>query len=406
MTSSVFSLLRYTRTHAPVFAAFGIFISVAIPSSIINVAWDYIYPELNQPYDALGILLLFFTTGRLASTFIAGRIIARMGLWRSVMTGMLLSCFGLAGALISPSWPVLLAVLAVFAFGCGVMDIGINLYITSNFRSGIINFLHASYGLGLTVGPLIVSLIVMTLGLNWRMTYLVPLAVVSSLAVWTFFSRSQWRLPARTREALAEGAEQPAEMAVASIRATLTQPVMWAWLLFALMYGGLEVGTGQLSNDLLTKSRGLDTATASTWISLYYAAFTAGRFFSGFIATRFSEAQLIFGAVGFALVGAALIFIPSLALTLPGLLLVGVALSGVFPTLVTAVPRRFGFDHAPNAIGFTVGMAGMGTAIMPGLGAFLAARTDFTVIGPYLFALAVALVLSYVLVYRLTLRQA
>jgi fucose permease len=380
------------------------------------------------------VLLLFFTAGRILSTFFAGRALARLGMWRSVILGMTLVLLGLIGMTLSPSWPVLLIANFASAYGWGMMDIGVNLYIAARRWKGIINFLHASYGIGLTLGPLLVTLVVVRLGYNWRWSYLLPLLIMFVLWVLTIVSRAQWVLPNEAErvkgraEDEGQRAEQITDAAMlaqaenadpktddpaladrseppyigASIRSTLLLPIMGPWLLFALIYAGFEVGTGQLSSDLLIKSRGLDAETASTWISLYWAAFTGGRFLSGLVAGRVSERAQILAYTGFAAAGALLLALPGLNLALPGLLLTGVSLAGVFPTLISVIPQRFGLDYAPNIIGFTLASANVGIAILPGLGAFIAARAGFEAIGPFIVAMGILLIASYLLILRRT----
>lgn len=431
MTSRI-SVFQRATGNAPLVIAFMLFIALAIPNSILNLAWEYMHAELGQSYDALGVLLLFFTAGRILSTFFAGRALARLGMWRSVIFGMTIVVLGLFGMVLSPSWPVLLIANFASAYGWGMMDIGVNLYIAARRWKGIINFLHASYGIGLTLGPMLVTLVVVRLGHNWRWSYLVPLLVMLLLWILTIVSRDQWVLPGDgekgkgrgesegqreahlTGEAMlaqAENAdmtsEDPAIAAAstgsqvgASIRSTLLLPIMGPWLLFALIYAGFEVGTGQLSSDLLIKARGLDAENASTWISLYWAAFTGGRFLSGFAAGRVSERAQILAYTAFAAVGALLLALPGLDLALPGLLITGISLAGIFPTLISVIPQRFGLDHAPNIIGFTLASANVGIAILPGLGAFIAARAGFAAIGPFIVAMAVLLIAAYLLILR------
>lgn len=431
------SIVQRATGNAPLVIAFMLFIALAIPNSILNVAWEYMHGELGQSYDALGVLLLFFTAGRIFSTFFAGRALAQLGMWRSVILGMTMVLLGLTGMVLSPSWPVLLAANFASAYGWGMMDIGINLYIAAQRWKGVLNFLHAAYGIGLTLGPLLVTLVVVRLGQNWRWSYVVPLVIMVFLWVLTIISRAQWLLPEeRDRKAGQRAAEREAhfrdeallaqaENAVpdalpptavdphtvpprnapgASIRATLLLPIMGPWLLFALIYAGFEVGTGQLSGDLLIKARGLDAEIASTWVSLYWAAFTGGRFLSGFIAGRVSERTQILAYTLFAGLGVLLLALPSLDLALPGLLLTGLSLAGVFPTLISVIPRRFGIDHAPNIIGFTLASANIGIAILPGLGAFIAARAGFASIGIYNVVMAALLFAAYLLILRRTVR--
>ena len=56
---------------------------------------------------------------------------------------------------------------------------------------------------------------------------------------------------------------------------------------FFFVYGGVELGTGQLANTLLIESRGTcRKVTASSWVSVYWASFTVGRITMGLLALR------------------------------------------------------------------------------------------------------------------------
>jgi fucose permease len=78
-----------------------------------------------------------------------------------------------------------------------------------------------------------------------------------------------------------------------------------------------------------------------------------------------------------------------------GLVLIGFGIAPIFPTLITLTPSYSGPDHAANAMGFQVGITGVGIAILPSLAGVLAERVDLEAIGPYLLAQGVVLALLY-----------
>ena len=71
-----------------------------------------------------------------------------------------------------------------------------------------------------------------------------------------------------------------------------------------------------------------------------------------------------------------------------GLALLGFALAPVFPLLISSTPARLGVADATNAIGFQVGAASFGIAILPGLAGALAERSTLEVIPPFLLTTA------------------
>ncbi|NDJ61519.1 MAG: MFS transporter, partial [Chloroflexi bacterium] len=67
-----------------------------------------------------------------------------------------------------------------------------------------------------------------------------------------------------------------------------------------------------------------------------------------------------------------------------GLVVLGFSLAPVFPTLIAETPKRVGRRHAANAIGFQIGVAGLGASILVGFAAWLASAVSPEVIGPFL----------------------
>ncbi|MBK9125571.1 MAG: MFS transporter [Chloroflexi bacterium] len=378
------------RVNPPLIVAFAVFVVMAAPVGILNVAWEPMAGDFAQPFETLGVLLSMYTIGRLIGTFAAGRMIVRFGLFRVLAAGTLVSAIGLAGYVLSGAWPLMLASAFTLALGWGTVDISMNVYIAANHRPGIIAFLHASYGVGLTLGPIIAALFITALDGSWRLSYIVVLVGLLALLGWTVAIRTQWTLP---RAELSEDGQTPVK--APGLWATLALPLMVGWIVFAFVYGGIEVGTGQLAGTLLTDSRGLDPATAGTWISVYWGIFTVGRVVIGVIGNRVRVHVVLIASMIVTLIGTVLLMLPGLNLALPGLLLIGAGLAAVFPSVVGSLPRWFGVNHAPNAIGFTIGVASAGTAVLPGIGAFVAARLGFESIGVFLVVLAVSLTALY-----------
>ena len=86
--------------------------------------------------------------------------------------------------------------------------------------------------------------------------------------------------------------------------------------------------------------------------------------------------------------------------------LMGFCLAPVFPALVSGTPVRVGSFHVANAMGFQIGAAALGGAIIPGLTGVLATDLGLEVIGPVLIVSAVAtFVLHEVVVRRCEARQ-
>jgi len=67
-----------------------------------------------------------------------------------------------------------------------------------------------------------------------------------------------------------------------------------------------------------------------------------------------------------------------------GLVLLGIGLAAIYPTLVSLTPRRVGQGRAPRAIGYQVAAAVVGFAVLPAAFGLLAEASGLELLGPVL----------------------
>jgi fucose permease len=375
-----------------VIACYSFFVIGALPG-LLNIAWTYMQITFSVSFDSLGILLTAFTTGRLLIAFGSGRLINSYGIGRFLVAGSVIGALGVLGMVVAPSFALLLVAGVIASVGSGIIDTGMNGFASSYYGHGRMNWLHAFFGVGLTVGPQVVTLTVITLGIGWQLAYTLIIAlflVLTALLVLTF---SGWRLPPIDAN---EAATDDAPAGAATIGESLRYwPVLLSMALFAL-YGGVEIGTGQLLNTLFVEGRGITQEVASFWISIYWGSFTVGRMIVGSIGARLSNMTLLRLSTIGALLGMLLLWLNLTEwLGFAGVALVGFALAPMFASLIAETPRRVGRRHVPNAIGFQIGVAGLGAALLAGVAAFLAEQFSPAVIAPFLAGNAAAVLILH-----------
>lgn len=356
-----------------------------MPGGLLSVAWIHIQNTFGLTLDAIGVVLAGFTAGRLVTTFISGRMLARLGGGRFLLIGCGLTALGLSGYALTPAWVLLLVSAFVFGLGSGVLDAGLNTFVAAHYTAGQLNWLHACFGIGLTLGPIVMTTIVIDLGMSWRWGY--GVAVILPLIVGACFlaTLNQWELESQTGEE--NRRDSP-------IRETLRLPIVWLGLLMFFVYGGIEVGGGQLTNSLFIEGRQIDPRTSGTWISLYWASFTFGRMLIGIVINRIQPRTVVRLGMLAAVAGSAMIWMnTSDTFSFIGLALLGLALAPQFPTLIAETPGQVGNAHTANVIGFQIGAAGVGATVLTGLAGVLAENLSLEVIGPYLLVVSAGLFL-------------
>ena len=280
-------------------------------------------------------MLLVATTGFLLTSFNSGRLIGWFGIARLLVVSCIVRGVGLLGIAMAPDWPLLVAAAFLFGVGSGAIDGGMNTFFAMRVRSPrLMNWLHASFGLGATVGPILLTSL-FSLGLTWRWGYVLVAMLQVLVGLVVLLRAGEWQM--RAEEAVATGTPQRSTLA------TLARPIVWINIAIFFFYAGIEVTAGNWSYSLFTEVRGVSPELAGLLSSLYWGSFTVGRVFFGVVADRFSAISTVRAMGIMAFVAALLLWWnPINWVGFAGLLLLGFALAPVFPLLITATPSRLG----------------------------------------------------------------
>ncbi len=374
--------------------AFLAFISLGLPDGLLGVAWPSIRLSFGLPLDALGVLLAFTTAGYLTSSFFAGRILRVLPIGSVLALSTAAAATALLGYALTPFWPLMVMLGFLAGLGGGAVDAGLNAYGATHFSARVLNWLHAFFGLGTTLGPLIVTA-VLGAGLVWRWSYVVVGSAQVLLTVTFFVTRGRWLRVAETT------ASDKPPVVPARTRDTLRQPLVWLGMLVFFIYTGVELIAGQWSYSLLTLERGVAAGAAGVWVSLYWGGLMVGRILFGFIADRVPLASTLRICMLGVTAGSLLFWLePTRALSLVGLVMIGFFLAPIFASLISLTPARVGAAHADSAIGFQIAAAGLGGATLAALVGVLARSLGLWVVGASLVLFALLLLGLYEVLLR------
>ncbi|SIN42709.1 MFS transporter [Micromonospora cremea] len=377
--------------------AYLAFVSLGLPDGLLGVGWPSIRADFGVPTEAVGLLLTAGTVGYLTSSVLAGFTLARVGVGALLAGSTLLASLALTGYAASTGLAVLVGCALLLGLGSGAIDSGLNAYVAGAFGPRHMNWMHAFFGLGVAIGPLIMTA-ALSAGLAWRWGYGIVAAAQLALATAFALTVRAWRhrVPASTEPGAAVATSPAPPAAQLPIRATLRLPAVWSGALAFALYVAIEVSAGLWAFLLLTEGRGLGPAVAGGCVSAYWGSLFVGRVVQGVVAERLGARLVLRGSLAGMAVGAALIAVPgSAALAVLGLVVVGFAAAPVFPLLTLTTADRVGVAHADRAIGLQIGAAGVGAALVPaGLGVLIG-NLSVQVLGPALVVLALALVVLY-----------
>jgi fucose permease len=375
--------------------AFASFVVLGFPGGMLGIAWPSIRDQFVLSQDRVGALLLASQIGYIISSFLSGRLATAIGNGRLLTIGALLGGIGLLGYAVAPVWTVMVGIGMLVGFGGGALDSGMNAFFAMNFGPRLMNWLHASFGLGSTLGPILLTALLVG-GLSWRWGYVAAAVAQGVIALAFLLTRSRWRTTEVTETEVTETEVRPAASASTQSASTqsastqnnrreVTQFDVLLGILVFFFIAGLEMTAGQWSFALFTESRDVELAMAGTWVSIYWGSFTAGRVFFGIFGNRFSVSISLRVSMLALLIASAMIWWPfSPWVSFLGLATMGFGLAPLFPLLISATPARLGRLRAAHVIGYQVGAASLGIAILPWLVGYMAEVWSLEIVGPFL----------------------
>lgn len=354
--------------------SFLAFISLGLPDGLLGAAWPSISHQLNISLDSLGILLIGFVTGYLSTSITSGKILTKISLGLLLTCSCILTGLSLFIFAFSNFW--WLTIIASFFLGAGggAIDTSINTFAASKFSASVVNWLHAFYGIGATLGPFIITMM-LTNGKQWYHSYLLVGFIQLFLAAIFLLTIKYWKI---------SSSEEDISPKVSNTSA-LKKPLVWVSIILFFLYTGLEIGVGQWIYTLLTQSRSIAVEQAGFWTGIYWGSLTVGRIIFGFVLTKVKVHHVVVGALTGVVMGTLLLLSNQHTfITLAGIIVIGFSNAPVFPCLISMTPARVGKKHAASIIGFQISAAMIGGAFLPAFAGLLSGYFGWEII-PFVF---------------------
>jgi MFS family permease len=363
----------------------------------LGPAWPHMRASLGLPLDALGLLLLLGTVASTVSGIAMGRLTRRFGSFPVVAAAIA----GLGVALLvqgfSPAWPV--TMLSGLFFGLCEVPIDAGLQALTALRRGVraMNLLHASFGLGAVLGPLVLTGLLLE-SFSWRVDYVVLAGVQGILLGLVLLSRRIW--PRDPSEAARASIEKMHPAGIGEVASPPRQQFTTAFLVVALFFvdTGLEISAGQWAGSYFVNGTAVGIGLAGVLVSCYWGGLSAARLAAGVVGHRISPARLLdlslvttaFGVLAFSL-------FPNVIVKAAGLVLMGVGLASIFPVLMQLTPARTGAAGTVSAIGYQTAAGALGASLIPGAIGVVLQHWGLGLLGPLLGGLAALLILLRIL---------
>ncbi|KAK3302802.1 major facilitator superfamily domain-containing protein [Chaetomium strumarium] len=291
-----------------------------------------------------------------------------------------------------PPYVVLVIAFIIAGFGNGVGDSAWNAWIGSLANSNeLLGFMHACYGVGGTLSPLVATLIVEKYHLGWYTFYyfMIGAAAIELVSLtWSFWSATGKAY--RQKHRIAETGQKAG--LVEALWHSSGARVSWICAIFLLAYIGVEVSLGGwIVTFMIQVRQGGEFASGMTATG-FWLGITLGRIILGFVTPRVGVNLAI--AVYLALtIGLEFLFwfVPQFYVSAVAVALQGFFLGPLFPGVVVVASKLLPKHLHVTVIGFASAFGGCGAALLPFAVGVLAQAAGVMVLQPIILALLVVM---------------
>jgi fucose permease len=338
--------------------------------------------SLGAPLAGLGLLLAAWTIAYFVASASSGPATTRFGTPALLLGGCALAGAGALGLALSSQWWMIPLAALPLGGGSGFIDAAVNAHVSLNRGVRYMGWLHASWALGAALGPQAIVVSLAATG-SWRAAFGAMALAFFAIGIIVSTRRGDW-----AGAVLPDGQQQPTG---AKPGAEYRRALLLLAGLF-LVGAGLEATAGDWSYTQLTVGRSMQANLASWGASAFWAGLAGGRVGLGLFGNRIAPVRLLDIGVALAGLGALGFWLgPPLLAGFVALPILGVAVSVIFPLLLSLTPDRVGTAMTAHTVGYGLAAGNVGAGGIPAVAGLVLQSAGVLALGPILALLAVAM---------------
>lgn len=366
-------------------------VSYGICLTIIGPALKNVQGEIMLTGSELGLFTTSLSVGLIISVLAGGFLVDKYRAKSVGLAGQLLLTLGFFIFSMFVSFPVGLLAFFMMGVGGGLIEIVVNTVISEIYaerRTSALNLLHGFFGVGALIGPIFMGYLIES-GFGWRFGYQIVAIYSAFVLILQIFTKYPDRVSSD-------------KIDFSYFFKILKNPYTMLLGAIILLYVGSEMGINYWSVLYMETNLAVPKIAASSFLTYFWLAMTFGRFITFLIARKIDGKKLLLFLTLFSVFTFGFfMFAESQAAAGTSLLILGLAFSGIFPTVVALGTDRFP-ETLGTITGFLMTFMGGGTLLFP---LFIGAISDVYSLTTGMFSILIFIVMLMVLTALLGLRR-
>lgn len=326
-------------------AIFASFILYGLTSSLFSSVWPEIAGELNVDFALLGVLTMIISAASGISSAFAYKIRRKLGTSISTTISLFGFIIGLVLLFLAQNLIMICIALAIIGSSNGIIDTIVNSYMIKAYGGGKISMLHASWGLGSAVGPMIMSYAIVSTH-SYRNGFIWVISIILITSICFILLKIYWegKKKSLSKDFVSRHSVSKEEKeSHINLKDIFTIKLGFIFVICFILCGATNTTISNWIATLSVKQRDITVAEGATAAAFYFGGLTAVRIILGFISDRIKTKYIMFFGLIVSIIGYALMFLPNKSLPFTYFIatIVGVGVSPLVPFLHHSVKELF-----------------------------------------------------------------
>lgn len=369
-----------------------IFISLGVPDPFIGSCWPSISATFELAKDAQGILTILLSIFTILSSFFTVKLNKWLKPFGTVAISIALTIVGMLMMSYSTSFLMMCFACVPFGLGAGAIDSTLNNYVAVNYKAIHLNWLHAFWGVGTIISPLITAGF-LTDPNGWRTAGLILAIIQGVIFVITLASAPVWfKMEKEFSRKSSSGEKQTKTLGF--FKTFTIKGVIFAIIGF-FCYCALEQTAYIWFTSMLVFDLGTSETLAANWLSLFFVGLVVGRLLAGVVSLKVSDKNMIRIGEGITLIGIILLCFNFNIYIMPvAICIIGFGCAPIYPAIIHDTPERFTVEYSASVMAVQVGCAYISNITIVPLFGLIGEKTTFLSLPYVLLAILIVMVIT------------
>ncbi len=318
-----------------------------------------VLPELadhaGSSLTAIGGVLSALFLGAWIANLTTGPLCDRIGHKKVLVTSLIVLALGFIAFTTTHSLWLILGLTFFAGLGHGAVDLTTNLLVARVFQEKnvtVLNMLHFFFGLGAFSGPALISL---ALKLTGSGLIILWISAGAMIVIAGLYLVTQGLPSVKTRVS-----DQK------SVGSVYRSSLVWIFGLLLLLHVGVENGMGGWTTTYAQATTGVKIETGALLSAGFWGFLTIGRLMGAAIGIKLSPQKILAICLSLSVTGGVLFVIghANLPLTVASVLLIGLSMGSVYPTVIAIITSRYP-DNPGKAASICAAMGSLGGVSIP-----------------------------------------